>query len=87
VRNYEPEPNAGERGHVSVWGIERPAEGTICMVCARNPGRPQRCPSDGAWHRHGMIHRLVGDSFPLVWVCDDCAAVENERDNDRRNDV
>ena len=74
---YTPEHDADERGHVSAFGIPRPSDETTCMICARQPGKPQRCPGDGAHHRHGMIHVLRDGNWRLLWACDECTKHEH----------
>ena len=51
----------------------------LCAVDGcENPGMPQRCPADGAYHRHGMVHYTYakpghGLTFREGWhlICDE----------------
>jgi hypothetical protein len=52
----------------SFYGLEEPA-GEPCEVCGERPGRPQQCPGDRAYHRHGRVHTLDDG---LLWVCELC---------------
>lgn len=40
-----------------------------CERCNQRAAKPQRCPGDRAYHRHGRVHTL---SDGLEAVCDDC---------------
>jgi hypothetical protein len=64
-------PGIREPG-VSFFGIVEPV-GEPCEGCGERPGVPNRCPSDGRWHSHGMIHVHEGNDFPLRWLCRPCA--------------
>ena len=58
------------------FGVMPPDE-TCAVEGCDNPGMPQRCPSDGSYHRHGMVHynHMSGHSltFREGWhlICDE----------------
>lgn len=64
-------PTLAPRAYSGAFGIPMPDPNELCEVCGDRVGRAQRCTTDGAHHRHGMIHARRRN-FRLTWVCDEC---------------
>ena len=50
----------------------RSGGGMKCERCQTKEAETQRCPGDGATHRHGMVHARAGG---WIAVCNDCIKV------------
>lgn len=68
-------PTMTPRAYSGAFGIPMPPPDDLCEICGDRVGKPQRCTTDGAYHRHGMIH-AHSRALRLTWTCDECRAAD-----------